>query len=131
MQTTIYLYHIDDRKTLQTMQFIAVRLGAKVKHITEDMAGQKVGYIAGLNGFTDEISAEEFTLPTEQMMLLQGFTSQKIDQLLALFRTAGIPRINLKAMLTENNQNWFLYELYEELKREHEEFNKPALHQKE
>lgn len=126
MQTTIYLYHIEDRKIIQNIQFIAVRLGAKVKSISEEMVNQKVGYIAQMDGFTQETPTKTVAIPEEPVMLLKGFSSQKIDQLLALFRTAGIPRIALKAMLTENNQNWYFYELYEELKHEHDQFNKPS-----
>lgn len=123
MKETIYLYRVDDPETIKLIQFMAVRLGVKVKRITEDMVGRKVGYIAGLEGYTAETSDAGFAVPQEQMMLMQNFTSQKIDQLLAFFRTAGIPRINLKAMLTDNNKEWYFFELHEELRREHQEMS--------
>lgn len=120
---TIYLYWVDDPQIIKTIQFMAVRLKVRVKRITEEMTGLKVGYIAGLEGYTDEITNEEFAVPQEQVMLLQNFTDRKIDQLLSLFRAAGIPRIALKAMLTDYNKDWYFYQLYEELCREHESFN--------
>lgn len=120
---TIYIYHIDNPQTVKTIQFLAVRLNVRVKRITEDMAGQKVGYITGLEEYTDEVTNEDFAVPQEPVMLLQNITNRKIDQLLSLFRTAGIPRIALKAMLTDYNKDWYFYQLYEELCREHESFN--------
>lgn len=123
MKETIYLYRIDDPETIKNIQFMAIRLNIRVKRITADMAGYKVGYITGLNGYTDMVSTEDFEVPHEQMMLMQNFTSSRIDQLLAFFRTAGIPRIPLKAMLTEHNKDWFFYELYEELKKERDAFH--------
>ena len=120
---TIYLYRVDDPQTVKTIQFMAVRLKVRVKGITEEMTGLKVGYITGLEGYTDEITSEEFAVPQEPVMLMQNFTDRKIDQLLSLFRTAGIPRIALKAMLTDYNKDWYFYQLYEELCREHESFD--------
>lgn len=124
MKKCLYLYRINDPQTLKNLQFITIRLGVKVRRITDEMVGQKVGYITGLEGYTDEVSAEEYKVPAEQAMLMAGFTSQQVDQLLAFFRTAGLPKVNLKAMLTENNKDWYFYELHEELQREHEEFSK-------
>ena len=42
------------------------------------------------------------------------------DMLLAGLRRAGVPRIALKAVLTEHNSDWTFYHLYQELKEEHE-----------
>ena len=40
--------------------------------------------------------------------------------LLAGLRGAGVPRIALKAVLTEHNSDWTFYHLYQELKEDHE-----------
>ena len=41
-------------------------------------------------------------------------------------RTAGVPRISLKAVLTEHNCGWTFYALYEELREEHEKMSAMA-----
>ncbi|WP_321022576.1 DUF3783 domain-containing protein [Enterocloster bolteae] len=56
----------------------------------------------------------------EQVMVLKQFSSQRLDMLLAGLRRAGVPRIALKAVLTEHNSDWTFYHLYQELKEEHE-----------
>ena len=53
-----------------------------------------------------------------------GFTGQKLDQFLNAMRKQKIPKINLKAMLTEHNVKWDSMTLHDELAREHEAMNK-------
>ena len=48
----------------------------------------------------------------------------KLDEVLAALREAGIGAETLKAVLTETNAGWNAVELYAELQREREEFRK-------
>jgi hypothetical protein len=56
----------------------------------------------------------------EEVMVLKQFSGQRLDMLLSGLRGAGVPRIALKAVLTEHNSDWTFYHLYQELKEEHE-----------
>lgn len=38
-------------------------------------------------------------------------------------RKAGVPKINLKAVVTEHNIGWTFRQLYEEIKKEHEQMS--------
>ena len=38
---------------------------------------------------------------------------------MASLRRAGVPKIDLKAVLTEHNSGWTFYHLYEEIREEH------------
>ena len=58
----------------------------------------------------------------EQMLVLHQFTERRLDQLLFQLRKAGVPKIELKAIVTEQNSRWTLYQLYEELRKEREAF---------
>lgn len=62
----------------------------------------------------------ELPVIPEEVMVLKQFSSQRLDMLLAGLRRAGVPRIALKAVLTEHNSDWTFYHLYQELKEEHE-----------
>lgn len=42
--------------------------------------------------------------------------------LLAGLRKAGVPKIELKAVITPQNAEWTFYQLYQELEKEHESF---------
>lgn len=55
----------------------------------------------------------------EEMLVLHNFSGRRLDQLLAELRRAKAS-VALKAVLTETNCEWTFYELYQEIKKEHE-----------
>lgn len=56
-----------------------------------------------------------------QMMVFAGMEGDKLESLLSLLRSnPACGSIPYKAVLTEMNQNWNAYVLFEELKKEHE-----------
>jgi len=69
-------------------------------------------------------SSEEKPSFNDPMLVFAGFTGQKLDQFLNAMRKQKIPKINLKAMLTEHNVKWDSMTLHDELAREHEAMNK-------
>ena len=64
--------------------------------------------------------AEAVPVIPEEMLVMYGFTGRRIDELLAGLRKAGVPKVELKAIVTETNAGWTFYHLYEEIKEEHE-----------
>ena len=59
--------------------------------------------------------------PLGEPMLVFCYMSQALlNQVLEIIRLAKIPPINLKAILTEANQDWDSKQLYEELLKERE-----------
>ena len=55
-----------------------------------------------------------------QMIVFAGISGDKLDSLLSLLRSnPACGSIPYKAVLTEMNQSWSAYALFEELKREH------------
>ena len=58
----------------------------------------------------------------EEMLLLHGFNSDKLQKFLTALQRVGVGRIDLKAMLTENNRTWSGLDLYEELCQERDYF---------
>ena len=56
----------------------------------------------------------------DEMLVMHGFTGRRIDELLLGLREAGVPKVELKAVVTESNAGWTFYHLYEEIKEEHE-----------
>ena len=81
---------------------------------------ETIGCLAGMPGFQEQENASA-PLPVipEQMLVMKDFTSSRIDTLLYQLRKAGVPKIALKAIVTEHNCGWSFYKLYEELKEEH------------
>ena len=57
------------------------------------------------------------------LLVFAGFTGAKLNQFLNAMYKQKIPRVNLKAMLTEHNVNWDSVTLHDELAKEHEAMN--------
>lgn len=119
---SIYLYNIKNKSYEKKLKLHLIRLGIRMKEVKPADYIQPLGVLVGnppispLNNILEEPFSEE-------MLLMVGFTSQRMDLLLSTLRKEGI-RIPLKAVLTEHNINWSSIELYHELKQEHEKFQK-------
>ena len=127
-------------KHVAVMKSVLVRMGIRIKNVGPEQVMEQVGYLAGLPGYEaagkhDEPQSicekegygktegrEADTLPVipVQMLVLHQFSNRRLDELLFNLRKAGVPKIELKAVLTEYNSGWTFYHLYQELKEEHE-----------
>ena len=113
-------------KHVAMMKSVLVRMGIRIRNIGPEQVLETVGYLAGMDGFQVLDKAPEGqeaaglpVIPVAMMVLTQ-FSNRRLDELLMNLRKAGVPRIGLKAVLTEHNSTWTFYHLYEELKEEHE-----------
>lgn len=131
MELVLYYSTGDPRMKKQEMimKSVLVRMGVKIRNVAPDQVMESVGYLAGVPGFEkrevlQQPEAEE-KIPqiTEQMLVMKDFTSRRIDTLLLNLRKAKVPKINLKAIVTEQNAGWSFYHLYEEIGEEHRRMN--------
>jgi hypothetical protein len=60
----------------------------------------------------------------EEILVMKNFSNRRVDELLLNLRRAGVPKVQLKAVVTDTNCKWRFYDLYEELKEEHEAMSK-------
>lgn len=133
MTETVLYYNPGRPETMKhvaMMKSVLVRMGVRIKNIGPEQVLEKVGYLAGMEGYeaaggnaggegAGSVPGELPVIP-EEVMVLKQFSSQRLDMLLSGLRRAGVPRIALKAVLTEHNSDWTFYHLYQELKEEHE-----------
>ena len=128
MMETVLYYNPSRPETMKhvaMMKSVLVRMGVRIKNIGPEQVLEKVGYLAGMEGYEaakESAGAVPGKLPVipEEVMVLKQFSGQRLDMLLSGLRGAGVPRIALKAVLTEHNSDWTFYHLYQELKEEHE-----------
>ena len=106
------------------MKSVLVRMGVRIRNVGPEQTGESVGFLAGVDGFEAASDCSEAPVIPEQVLVMKNFTSGRIDQLLLGLRRAGVPKIDLKAIVTEHNCSWSFYKLYEELKSEHEVMKK-------
>lgn len=102
------------------LKAVLVRMGIRIKNITPDQMNQTVGYLAGIEGFLEEPAGEVIPVVEEEILVMKNFSNRRIDELLMNIRKAGIPKIALKAVVTDTNCKWKLYDLYQELRQEHD-----------
>lgn len=117
-------------KHVALLKSVLVRMGIRIRNIGPDQVMETVGYLAGVEGFTaaetkdqaekSEPAGPDLAVIPVQMMVLKQFSDKRLNELLVNLRKAGVPKVELKAVLTENNSRWTFYHLYEELKEEHE-----------
>lgn len=104
------------------LKAVLVQMGVRIKNIGPGETGRTVGHLAGLKGFG---AGEAPALPVaDPMLVLCGFTSDRLDLLLKNLRASGAPPIPYKAVLTEHNCAWTLHALYRELVGERAELAK-------
>lgn len=115
----VLLYGMKDLEKERRLKGILIRMGVRIKNVAFTQCGEKVGYLAGIKGFEPSGSIEEREPVQEEMMILKGFSNMRLDLLLKEMKKNNA-RVDLKAIVTENNQHWNLWELSEELRKEHE-----------
>ena len=131
MELVLYYSTGDARMKKQEMMMksVLVRMGVNIRNVAPYQVLESLVYLAGVPGFekrevSEKLETEE-KLPeiTEPMLVMRDFTSRRIDTLLLNLRKAKVPKINLKAIVTEQNAGWSFYHLYEEIGEEHRLMN--------
>ncbi|MBS6216564.1 MAG: DUF3783 domain-containing protein [Clostridiales bacterium] len=112
-QGLVLYYNASAPQEAARARLVFIRMGLRVKQITEEDLGQAVGSFAGL-----EVPPPPAAAPVsieESILVFSGLPGRALDQTLAALRKAGIPRSVYKAVLTPGNAAWSFYQLYQEL----------------
>ncbi len=124
LQESVLYYHGNEEKgerEVRLLKSVLIRMGVRIKNIRPEQTKELVGYLAGLPGFMEQEQKGEGAPAIHQdILVMQNFTSARIDALLLGLRKAGGAKGDLKAVLTPQNAQWTFYHLYEELLEEHE-----------
>lgn len=126
MNEIVLYYAPENIPHMSLVKGVLVQMGVKIKNLTPERCVMKIGSLVGMEGFEKEkVSGQEkqLSLMREEMMILAGFTDERLEALLANLKKAGVPRINLKAIVTETNAGWTPCELYLQLAEEHRQMN--------
>jgi hypothetical protein len=101
------------------LKAVLIRMGIRIRNVSSDQINQTVGYLAGMEGF-EETAFEVCSRVEEEILVMKNFSNRRVDELLLNLRRAGVPKVQLKAVITDTNCKWRFYDLYEELKQEHD-----------
>ena len=141
---TVLYYNPEASSKVMKLKGVLVRMGVRIRNVAPEQVVESVGALAGIAGYERaEQSLVQKTVPEdtasqniqpdgtgqnvmelpfipEEMLVMHGFTGRRIDELLLGLRKAGVPKVELKAVVTESNAGWTFYHLYEEIKEEHQ-----------
>lgn len=141
------LYFTPEKKEYEMkLKGVLVRMGIRVRVVMPDQTGETVGSLLGFAGWNaNEKSTNQEKGPdgeedrqgagspadqmheiSDEVLVMHNFTGRRMDELFMNLRKAGVPRIPLKAVVTETNCQWSFYHLYEEIREEHEKMTKQS-----
>lgn len=131
---TVLLYNIAGTPLAAGLKPVLLKMKLRVRVVTPDQYFLSIGELAGLQR-SDSVSGPGSTVPApeapdtcesfrEPMMVMSGFTDQRLNQFLFELRKRKLPPIHLKAVLTEHNRHWNSLTLFHELKAEHQAMHK-------
>ncbi len=123
-QPRILLYNLsfDDRG--RSIRRYLIRDGVEIREMQVSEFLHPLGYLFRLPGFGPD---PRFNLGGnfhEEMMVLHGFSDDRLNRFLQFFRSGQIAPVALKAVLTPITQHWNSLTLYQELTKEHHAMKK-------
>ncbi len=122
MRETVLYFAPDGTSHTPLLKGVLAQMNIKVKNLTPERCAQRIGWLAGVEGVEKRELSESFQryVPVldEELMVMAGFTDGRLDELLENLKKAGAPKIRLKAIVTETNARWTVYQLYNQLKAE-------------
>ena len=110
------------KEKIKVVRSIAQKNRIQIKEISRKDYNQKLGALAGIQGFAKEkviYNGPDFPL---EMIVFSGIDSAQIDTFLAVYKQTGAQPVPLKAIITPQNIFWTVETLFKELWKEHLSF---------
>ena len=107
------------------LQSVCDSLGIILKPVPREAFGLPLGALLGMPAARLAGAAEDSGFD-DPMLLLCGLEEPTFSAFLQALRRSGLPRIDLKAVLTPTNVAWTAVQLRNELLREHEQMRRAS-----
>ena len=114
-----------EERTMRIIRYLTTQ-GVRVRTVPSTDYHESLGCLFGLPGYEHrQKPALPVALP-EEMLVMQGFGQQMLDDFLRFFRREQLRRVELKAVLTPTNAAWSAAELCRHMTLEREAMQKRA-----
>ena len=123
MGQTVLCFHLSKEKE-QAVGDVCRKLGIRQRKVNCTEYNQKLGYLAGIEGFSKEQGRFAMSELSGEMLVFSGMDSDRVDAFLTDYKETGAAPVGLKAILTPHNVFWGAEQLYQELMKEHMMFQK-------
>lgn len=116
----LIIYNIDNQDKEKQIISLCRQLGYNTRKIKKTDVDSSIGAIAGIKipntmQKRDKVHAG-YKLP--EVIIFCGVSDRELDIFLAEYKKAEIQPVALKAVMTQHNITWSIYELVQELQRE-------------
>lgn len=118
------LYNFNEEK-LKMIKMVCMMMQVRFKEVARAEYEQPLGCFIG--NFWNRKSRRSLSgrrISWKKCWCCMDLTGSKLQKFLIALQRVGVGRIELKAMITENNKSWNGLALYEELCQEREAFKK-------
>lgn len=121
MRELILVFGMTDEGQKSALRRALAPQKVMVKAVSPADYGQSVGRLAGDKTLPEAPSVPGAELP-QPLLLLSGFSSGRMDQVLTALWKAGV-RVDYKAVLTPTNRSWDVRTLFAEIAKEHQQMH--------
>lgn len=116
----VLFYKIQEPK-LSSLANLMAENNIEFNEITADMTGQTLGYLVKWNGFEKNDDFPPNPIDSECLVFC-GIDRSKMNRILSEIRKRNL-NVDLKAGVTQSNQNWKFYDFLLEIQREHNQLH--------
>ena len=97
---TVLLYNFSGTETGRKLKSVLLKMHVRIKLVEPEQYLEPIGFLAGIKAIPE--TKETYTGEgfSDQMLIMRGFTGNRINELLYLIKKSGIPPIPLKAVIT-------------------------------
>ena len=118
MEQFILMFGLDKDKE-KAIRTVCSRIGAVPVTVERRDYSQKLGTLAGVQGFSRDKTVYSGPDFPAEMLVFSGMNSTQVDVFLAEYKKTGGPAVGLKAIVTPHNVFWTAEALFKELLKEH------------
>lgn len=115
----VLLYNFKDEERLRQIRRYLNKQKISITTVQPAQYLESLGYLFQIPGFSQNPAFNLGQNFQEEMMVLNNFSSQQLDDFLAFFRANSLPPVELKAVLTPVTIHWNSMKLHDELIKEH------------
>ena len=108
MVSCALLYNFTGKKAEMT-KMVCMMMNIRFKSVGQEDYHQPLGALLGMEDVPLKEAKADNAPMAEEMLLLHGFGADKLQKFLTALQRVGVGRIDLKAMLTENNRTGLIY----------------------
>jgi hypothetical protein len=122
----VLLYNFREDERLRKIKRYLLKTGVSLKVVQAAEFLESLGYLLEMPLYQKKQGFSMGKNFSEEMLVMDGFSSERMDQFFQFFKDEGLEPVALKAVVTKYNAGWDSIRLYEELAAERDVIRRRA-----